>query len=223
LEAPVAASDDPQSPASSSQAVPRWPAAVAILVVSAAYALLPDRLRIGPRWLMIVVAVVLYLGLRIVHRMEMYHATRLIGIGLTALLSAAVASSACFLVAELPEERVSPRGLLLDAALIWGSNLMIFAVWYWEIDCGGPMQRRRSIHRSTDFLFPQMTMGDDAPPGWSPEFLDYLFLAFNTSAAFSPTDTLVLSRRAKVLMMCQSLVSLIVVGVLIARAINTLQ
>jgi uncharacterized membrane protein len=215
--------DDPRSAASPIRAVPRWPAAVAFLAVSVAYALLPDRLRIGPRWSLIGLAVVLYVGLRVVHRLEMYHATRLIGVGMTALLTAAVASSAGLLIVRLPEGRTSPRDLLIDAALIWGANLIIFAVWYWEIDAGGPLKRRRGYHVSTDFLFPQMAMGDAAPPGWSPEFLDYLFLAFNTSTAFSPTDTLVLSRRAKVLMMCQSLVSLVVVGVLIARAINTLQ
>jgi hypothetical protein len=204
-------------------AVPRWPAAVAFLAVSAAYGLLPARLRIGPPWLLFAIAIFLYAGQHLVRRLEMYRATRLIGLGLTALMTAAVASSAIFLVARLPEGRTTPRELLSDGALIWGGNLIVYAVWYWEIDAGGPLKRRRGAHASTDFLFPQMAMGANAPPGWSPEFLDYLFLAFNTNTAFSPTDTLVLSRRAKVLMMCQSLVALLVVGVLVARAINTLQ
>jgi hypothetical protein len=217
------AADDPRSAASPIRAVPRWPVVAAFLVVNVAYALLPDRLRIGPRWLLIALTLILYIVLHVVHRLEMYHATRLLGVGLTALLTAAIASSAGLLVIRLPEGRTPPRDLLIDAALIWGGNLVVFAVWYWEIDAGGPLKRRRGYHTSTDFLFPQMAMGDAAPSGWSPEFLDYLFLAFNTSAAFSPTDTLVLSHRAKVLMMSQSLVSLVVVGVLIARAINTLQ
>jgi hypothetical protein len=203
--------------------VPHWPVAVAFLAICVVYAFLPDRLRIGPRWLLIALALVLYLGKDVVRRLEMNHATRLLGVGITALVTVAVASSALFLVVRLPEGGTPARDLLVDGALIWCANVMVFAIWYWEIDGGGPLKRRRGYHTSTDFLFPQMAMGDNAPLGWSPEFLDYLFLAFNTSAAFSPTDTLVLSRRAKVLMMCQALVSLVVVGVLIARAVNTLQ
>lgn len=223
MEVQPATSEGAPEAAPHHRAVPRWPAAIAVLAIGVAYALLPDRLRIGPRWLLIALALAAYLGQYVVRRLEMDHATRLLGIGLTALLTIIVSSSALFLVVRLPERRTPARDLLVDAALIWGANLLIFAIWYWEIDGGGPLKRKRGYHTSTDFLFPQMAMGDSAPPGWSPEFLDYIFLAFNTSAAFSPTDTLVLSRRAKVLMMCQSLVSLVVVGVLIARAINTLQ
>jgi uncharacterized membrane protein len=223
VEAQPAASEGPPEAPSPLAPVSHWPVAVAFLLICVAYALLPDGLRIGPRWLLLVLAIVLYLGKFVVQRLEMYHATRLFGVGLTALTTVLIASSALFLVVRLPEGRTKPRDLLIEAAAIWGGNFLVFAIWYWEIDAGGPLKRRRGYHTSTDFLFPQMAMGDDAPPGWNPEFLDYVFLAFNTSAAFSPTDTLVLSRRAKVLMMCQSLVSLVVVGVLIARAINTLQ
>ncbi len=108
------------------------------------------------------------------------------------------------------------------AALLWVINVATFAVWYWEIDGGGPAQRRRQEHRSEDFLFPQMNLGDKSARDWSPGFLDYLFLAFNTSTAFSPTDTAVLSRRAKVLMMVQALLSLLILAVLVSRAINAL-
>ena len=100
--------------------------------------------------------------------------------------------------------------------------MLAFATWYWEIDGGGPVCRARDRYRSTDFVFPQMSDGPAASHGWSPKYLDYLFLAFNTSTAFSPTDTLTLSHRAKVLMMAQSLISVVIVGALIARAINTL-
>jgi uncharacterized membrane protein len=109
------------------------------------------------------------------------------------------------------------------AAPIWISNVVTFAVWYWEIDGGGPAQRRMDAHTSEDFLFPQMAQQDGKQAtGWSAGFLDYLFLAFNTSTAFSPTDTAVLSQRAKVLTMVQSLLSLVIVLVLVGWAINTL-
>jgi hypothetical protein len=112
--------------------------------------------------------------------------------------------------------------LLRDAALLWVINVATFAVWYWEIDDGGPEQRHREEYVSADFLFPQMNRGDKTARAWSPGFLDYLFLAFNTSTAFSPTDTAFLSRRAKVLMMVQALASLLILAVLVSRAINAL-
>ena len=112
--------------------------------------------------------------------------------------------------------------LLRDGALIWGINILVFAIWYWELDCGGPHARHIKRYTSTDFLFPQMAMPGADETDWSPRFMDYLFQAFNTSAAFSPTDVLILSRRAKGLMMAQSTISLVVVAVLVSRAINTL-
>jgi uncharacterized membrane protein len=112
--------------------------------------------------------------------------------------------------------------LLRDAALLWVINVVTFAVWYWEIDGGGPAQRHREGHVSEDFLFPQMNLGDKTAHSWSPGFLDYLFLAFNTSTAFSPTDTAFLSRPAKLLMMVQALLSLVILAVLVSRAINAL-
>ena len=101
-------------------------------------------------------------------------------------------------------------------------NVVPFAVWYWELDGGGPARRRGDRHACEDFLFPQIARGGDEARVWSPGFVDYLFLAFNTGTAFSPTDTAVLSRRAKVLTMAQSLIFLAVVAVLIGRAVDTL-
>lgn len=110
---------------------------------------------------------------------------------------------------------------LLRADLI--ANVLTFALWYWDIDGGGPAHRHPGRHASSDFAFPQQQLDDDGlVEGWSPGFIDYLFLAFNTSTAFSPTDTIVLSRHAKVLMMLRSSISLVVIGILVARAINTL-
>jgi hypothetical protein len=116
----------------------------------------------------------------------------------------------------------------VSAASIWTSNVLVFALWYWRLDAGGPHGRdTRRGHASGAFLVPQMTMAPTqqaaaALVDWSPNFIDYLFLAFNTSTAFSPTDTPVLARCGKILMMLQSLISLTVLAILAARAVNLL-
>ena len=203
--------------------MPRWPALVVVLIIGAIYFVIPAPLRIGPPWLLLAVGVVAVVMLIVLRRLEMHLATRKIAVALTALLTLAVTISAIFLVTRLPGGKVTAPHLLRDAGLVWILNILVFALWYWEIDAGGPGKRHRGHHASTDFVFPQMAFDDETSRQWSPEFFDYLFVAFNTSTAFSPTDTLVLSRRVKVLMMYQSLVSLLIISVLIARAINTLQ
>jgi hypothetical protein len=118
--------------------------------------------------------------------------------------------------------------LLRAAASLWVGNVLVFASWYWRLDGGGPNARdKRGVHTDGAFLFPQMMMdqGQKVQMGeqcWSPGFVDYLFLAFNTSTAFSPTDVPVLSRWAKVLMIVQSMISLATVALLAARAVNIL-
>jgi hypothetical protein len=115
----------------------------------------------------------------------------------------------------------SPASLLGSAGLIWLSNVLVFALWYYEIDAGGPATRHQGPYESADLLFPQQQIAPRAEP-WAPLFVDYLFLAFNGSTALSPTDTLVLSRRMKLLMMCQALISLTVLAVVASRAVNAL-
>lgn len=204
--------------------VPRWPAALAMLAIGLAYALTPDRLRIGPRWGLLIVIAVLLVPLNLVRMRGMSHVTHWLAVSMIALVTVAVGASAVLLVVRLSGGKASSLALLREAGTVWIANVIAFALWYWEIDGGGPAERHMDHHTSTDFLFPQMTLPADAPAraGWAPGFVDYLFLAFNTSSAFSPTDTLILSRKAKVLMMAQSLISLTVLSVLIARAINTL-
>ncbi len=201
---------------------PRWEALIASLVIGSAYAILPDTLRLGPRWLLAALIVVLLIPLNGARYAGNYRLVRSLGMILTGLVTAAITASAILLIVRLPSGKTSATHLLRDGALIWGVNILIFAIWYWELDCGGPHARHVKRYTSTDFLFPQFTMPDADETNWAPAFLDYLFLAFNTSAAFSPTDTLVLSRPPKVLMMMQSLISIVVVAVLISRAINTL-
>jgi hypothetical protein len=201
---------------------PRWEAVIAVLAIGIAYAAMPDTIRLGPRWLMLSLIVLFLIPLNWARYIGNYRLTRIFTFALTGLVTAAIIASAVLLVVRLPSGKTPATNLLRDGALIWGANILVFALWYWELDGGGPHRRHMRRYESTDFLFPQLTITDESVREWAPRFLDYLFLAFNTSAAFSPTDVLILSRSAKVLMMVQSLISIVVVAVLVSRAINTL-
>ena len=149
-----------------------------------------------------------------------------LGVALLSIITIAVVWSLGALIAGLPLKREAPRDLLRSAVALWASNVLVFACWYWRLDAGGPHHRDlRASHTTGAFLFPQMTVVPGSPlakQAWKPGFVDYLFLAFNTSTAFSPTDVPVLSRWAKLLMMVQSSISLGTVAILAARAINIL-
>ena len=202
--------------------LPRWPSAVALLAVGALYAVLSDGLTLGPRAFLLGLVAVLLVPSLTAHLRGSHRLARGFAFGVIGLVTLALVGSAFLLVSSSLGGGTSAPALLRDAALLWIINVATFAVWYWEIDGGGSAQRRREGHVSEDFLFPQMNLDDKTAHAWSPGFLDYLFLAFNTSTAFSPTDTAVLSRRAKILMMAQALLSLLILAVLVGRAINTL-
>jgi hypothetical protein len=116
----------------------------------------------------------------------------------------------------------SGQSLLLDALNIWFTNVVIFALWFWNLDLGGPAARGLTDRTAPDFLFPQMLGGGDQDPGWTPGFLDYFYVSFTNATAFSPTDTMPLSVRAKMLMALQAFISLLTVGLVAARAVNIL-
>jgi len=202
--------------------LPRWPAALALLAVGALYAVISDGLTLGPRAFLLALVAVLLVPLMTAHLRGRYRLARYLGLGVVSVITVAVLASTFLLVSSALMAGTSAPALLRDATLLWVINVATFAVWYWEIDGGGPARRHREGHHIGDFLFPQMNLGGEAARGWSPGFLDYLFLAFNTSTAFSPTDTAVLSRRAKLLMMVQALLSLVILAVLVSRAINAL-
>lgn len=203
--------------------VPRWPSALALVVVGVIYLLVPQELRIGPRWLLLAIEGALVVPLLLAHYRDNHLLSHWLGRSMTGLATLAVAISAVFLVTRLPGSKTPGSQLLGSSALIYVCNVLVFALWYWEIDGGGPLLRRRGHYASHDFVFPQFQQDPQgAALSWIPGIIDYLFLAFNTSTAFSPTDTLVLSPRAKLLMMAQSVISLVVIAVLAARAINTL-
>lgn len=114
------------------------------------------------------------------------------------------------------------RPLLYGAVSVWLTNIIVFGLWFWELDRGGPMARARAKERHPDFLFPQMVTPEIAQPNWRPEFVDYLYVSLTNAAAFSPTDTMPLTRAGKTLMSAESLVSIVTVGIVAARAVNIL-
>jgi hypothetical protein len=205
---------------------PRWPAAIAVIATGGLYLAIPERLTPGPNWLLLVVVMILLVPTVISHRLGRPRLNYLLGVGIVSVLAAALAWSLGELIAGLPQKRESPTDLLRAAGTLWVCNILVFADWYWRLDAGGPHQRDlRRFHTEGAFLFPQMTLPVNsklAKKDWKPGFVDYLFLAFNTSTAFSPTDVPVLSRWAKVLMMIQSSISLGTLAILAARAINIL-
>jgi hypothetical protein len=207
---------------------PRWQALVAAVAAGGIYLALPPGLTVGPRWVFPTVIGSLLVATVASHRVGHHHLDRILGFTLTSLITAQMIASLCLLVSALPAHREQPTELLVSAGSLWITNILVFALWYWRLDAGGPHGREaRTGHNEGSFLFPQMTMSPEAKTAadldaWSPNFVDYLFLAFNTSTAFSPTDTPALTRWAKVLMMVQSLISLAVLALLAARAVNIL-
>ena len=202
---------------------PRWPAFVAMLAVSFLYLALPERLSYGPGWLLLVVIVLLLIPIVFTYQLGHYNVTRILTFAANGAITLALIGSLVLLVQGLPQHRDSPMTLLLSAGALWITNVLVFALWYWKLDAGGPLGRDRPGGAAkSSFLFPQMVRQSEADQSWSPEFMDYVFLAFNTSTAFSPTDTAVLSRGAKVGMMLQSLISLSIIALLAARAVNVL-
>jgi hypothetical protein len=199
-----------------------WPAGLALVGLGAAYALVSARLTVGPPWALLVVAVVAVGATRLLGSRGMMLARRWLATIVLAGVTIAVTLSAAALITSLLNKNTEAGDLLLDAVLLWVSNVLTFSLWYWELDGGGPANRHATRCGSTDFAFPQRVLGGELEATWLPEYVDYLFLAFNTSTAFSPTDTMVLARRAKLLMMYQSVVSLTTIAVLAARAINTI-
>jgi hypothetical protein len=210
------------------EAEPRWPSAVAMIAIGGLFYALPPAMAMGPNWLVpVLVAVLVWLAFGF-HRAGRLRANQIFGYLAQGVVTLSLAVSLVILVWRLPSHKDTPAELLRAAGALWVSNMLVFASWYWRLDAGGPNQRDllRS-HTDGAFLFPQMVldpelrkeMGEDE---WRPGFVDYLFLAFNTSTAFSPTDVPVLSRWAKVLMMLQSGISLTAIAILAARAVNIL-
>jgi hypothetical protein len=200
---------------------PRWPAVLALLAAGGLHFVIPETLRFGQDWLLLAVVSVLLVPTILAHRARMDRLNRILGHAVLGIVTASMIWSLSLLVTRLPSHGDPPQVLLQAAAALWVVNILVFASWYWRLDAGGPHQRDlRGSHEHGAFLFPQMTL--KGAKDWRPGFVDYLFLAFNTSTAFSPTDVPVLSRWAKLMMIVQASISLMTVALLAARAVNIL-
>lgn len=212
-------------PKSQQQAIPpepRWPVWLALLAVCGLYWALPETLTLGPTWLLPFVIAIVLAPTIVTHWQGRKELNRILGLVLIALITIALTWSMGALIVNLPAHRQSATGLLRSASSLWVSNILVFAIWYWKLDAGGPHARdARDAHSEGAFLFPQMTLHCEGMR-WKPGFVDYLFLAFNTSTAFSPTDVPPITRWAKLLMMSQSMLSLGAVIILAGRAVNML-
>ncbi len=200
---------------------------MAVILAVALYVTLPDRYTVGPAWLLPLLELAILVPLTIAmprRQVEEQPWHRIASICLIGLVNAANILSLVLLVDQLLHGGKNDAALLIAAALqIWGTNVLVFALWYWELDRGGPGPRMAGEPRPPDFLFPQMNTPGIAAPSWRPKFVDYFYLSCTNAMAFSPTDTLPLSRWAKMLMLIQSLVSLLTVVLVAARAVNILQ
>jgi hypothetical protein len=205
----------------------RWPSVAAVLVAVALQLVLPDGLALQPSWLLPAIEVALLVALVGANpvRLERNHpALRAGALGLVAVMTAANATSAALLIDHLLNGTAGRSAIALigGGAAIYATNIVAFGLWYWELDRGGPFERSQGNRQHTDFLFAQMTTPDVAPPNWEPSFVDYLYVSYTNATAFSPTDTLPLSRWAKLLMLAQSAIALATVALVIARAVNIL-
>lgn len=203
-----------------------WPAAATVVAVVLLQLVLPDKLAPGARWLLpgleIVLLLPLLIGVRYRHHKESAWA-RVLAITLIAVINVANLYSLILLAYFLVHGgRAGGHELIVASIAIWFTNVAIFGLWYWEIDRGGPGARTHPVPRPPEFLYPQMANPAVAPRDWRPAFFDYLYVSLTNATAFSPTDTMPLSQRAKALMAVQSLASLLTVALVAARAVNIL-
>ncbi len=204
---------------------PRWPASVALLVCLGLNLALPERLVVGPRWLLpiLITLALVPLSLRRHRHPNESPSVRVLTLSLIALVSVANVLSLTLLVHDLLNTNVTAgRQLVYSAISIWLTNVLVFGVWFWEIDRGGP-HRRAAGGGWADLQFPQMENPTLAPPGWRPRFLDYLYTSFANGSSFAPADAMPLSARAKALFASEAVVSLVTVAVVAARAVNILR
>ena len=211
----------------------RWPVLVALLSAIVMQGAIPRRYTVVPRWPLLAMEIALVAVLLIINPVRLTRATKL-GKGASLLLLAAITidntASAVVLDYHILTGTVSNDAALLlgSGAAVFITNIIVYGVWYWEIDLGGPFARagvteRTPERRYPDFLFPQMDVRRLAPKDWEPRFLDYLYVSLTNVMAFSPTDTMPLTRRAKAMMALQALVAVSTIALVFARAVNVLR
>ncbi len=207
-------------------AEPRWPVTLVVVTVIALQLSLPQGLNNSVPYLVSGVEALLLIAVNILDpkRITAHDSwPRRASLALVGVMTIANLVSTYLLINELLGGGVTnARDLLVTGGSIWMTNVVVFALWYWEFDRGGPGARSQARKQSPDFMFPQMSDPQLAEPGWSSSFFDYVYMSFTNSSAFSPTDVLPLTKWAKFLMMVQSGTSLVVVALVIARAVNIL-
>jgi hypothetical protein len=217
-----------ESPEHIDKPEPRGQAVLAFLAISAIYLALPRNLVLGPIWLLPTLIVVLLVPTVVSHRVGKQSLNRTLGFVINGITTLALIGSVILLVRALPAHRESPVQLLRSAGLLWLTNVIVFALWYWRLDGGGPtLRQKEKKFGSTSFLFPQMQIPHDergqfACARWRPRFVDYLFVAFTQSSTFGPTDSPLLARWAKIMAMVQIMISFSIVVLLISQAVGVL-
>jgi len=206
--------------------VPRWPASLALLTCVALYVVLPNRLVIGPRLLIpaLIVLLLIPLAARRHRHPDESPRVRHLTLTLITLTTLANVTSMVLLVQRLLDTSVSQgRALIYSAVSVWLTNIIVYGVWFWEIDRGGPTRRAAGSTTVYDLQFPQMENPALAPPDWQPRFTDYLYTSFANGTSFAPADAMPLSRRMKTLFVTESMVSFVTIAVVAARAVNILK
>ncbi|HTU81784.1 MAG TPA: hypothetical protein VMF61_06620 [Candidatus Acidoferrales bacterium] len=220
---------------------PRWHASVAVIAAMILYIALPEKLTVGPTWVAPALVLMVLVPLSILSP-KRHHGSRRVrfwGIVIIAIVNFFNIASVALLVYSFfrPGKEATPLSaaqLLLHGAEIWFTNIIVFALWFWELDADGPDARAHAksalAFHDADFLFPQMQMGiaggSPTPcfdPDWKPQFFDYLYLAFTNSTAFSPADVMPLTVWAKFLMFVESLISLVTIAIVLARSVSLIQ
>jgi hypothetical protein len=207
---------------------PRGQTVAAVVAIGAIYLALPRNVVVGPIWLLPTVIVVLLVPTLVSHRIGKQSLNRLLGFIINGITTLALIGSVILLIRLLPTHREPPLQLLRSGGLLWLTNVIVFALWYWRLDGGGPtLRQEQKKFGSTSFLFPQMQIPHDERPEfacahWHPRFVDYLFVAVTQSSTFGPTDAPLLARWAKILAMIQISISLCIVVLLISAAVGAL-
>jgi hypothetical protein len=207
---------------------PRWQALLAFAAVGGIYLALPRALIVGPAWLLPAVIGVSLAPTIVAHRTGRHSFNHVLGIVNSSIITIALIGSVFLLISTLPSHEEPPLRLLLSGAELWVTNILVFALWYWRLDGGGPTVREsRHEFGSRSFLFPQMQIEKIererfGVEHWHPRFVDYLFIAFTQSSTFGPTDAPLLAPWAKMIAMMQSFISLSIIILLISRAAGVL-
>jgi uncharacterized membrane protein len=206
--------------------LPFWEPQVVVACAIALQLSLSEQVTVGPNWLLPSLEGALLVGLVIASpnpNVRHSRVRRHVAIGMIAFVSAANIASLVLLSHRLLHGGTkNGHALILSGIVLWCTNVLLFGLWYWEIDRGGPAARAQGERDTADFLFPQMSDPKWAAPNWRPQLIDYLYVSLTNATAFSPTDTLPLTPSAKWLMGAQSLVSLVTIGLVVARAVNIL-